>query len=124
MFDFIKKWFFKKELDNELDSELDKEIMKMSVDEYNIWLSGQKDIQFKNSCKKLETILYKAWEDHIYRCKKNRERCGPIFVLRKDDYNISIDDILLFFCNKTVIGDFEVRCSSEGLEDYLVVERI
>ena len=116
MFDFIKKWFFKKEL----DSELDKEIMEMSIDEYNIWLSDQEDIQFKNRCKKFEAILYKAWEDHIYRCKKNRKFCNTVFVLKEGDYNISVDDILLFFCNTTVIGDFKVRWSN----DCLVVEKI
>ena len=121
MFGFIKNLFCKIK-----ENDIDETIQSMSVDEYNEWLEKEKDIKFKKICQKLENILDKAWQHHVYNSKKDRIFISKLFVLTENDYGITFDEILSFYLkDKVRIGDFLVWYSDgSNVLGHLAVEKI
>lgn len=78
------------------------------------------------SINKIEQIIEQAHTDYINRCKEEHEPIKCFFILHKDTYDITKEDILNFSIIKKInIKDYRVIFKKvKRLEPVLIVEPI
>lgn len=80
----------------------------MSAEEYNEWLRKTVHARRDLVCKKLETILPRAWSDYVTECKVEGKVVTRYFWIYRGGYGLSSKDIEDLFDQSRRVGEYHV----------------